>query len=342
MTNAMTISRENFKEWQQALLNGCLSAEQEELLMQFLEENCDLIEMDDEDAMPHLMPDSLTFANKELLMRHPQNVDGLSDFDFLAIKQMEEGLSAGEQHQLSQIIDNKPNLQHDLNLYHQTKLQVPHNLTFSNKQQLKHHIIPVAAITSVLRYSAAAAIIAGAMWWLWPSANNLKPSANLAMTSIEATKDSTIHSITKPQNIDSIEVEQHKNVPTPKQHESNDHGITDPLIEPSEQMLASITPKNSMGVIETEQLNAYEIGLNVMMPQYLDNQMEMARLYAYSEPAPAPHRDNLAVRIIEGSVRVFNLFGNNEVKMDKYYDEAGNIVAYKLKGESIQWNQKVK
>jgi len=338
----MTISRENFKEWQQALLNGRLSAEQEELLMQFLEENIDLVEMDDEEAMPHLMPESLTFANKETLMRHPHNVDGLSDFDFLAIKQMEEGLSAGEQHQLSQIIENKPNLQHDLNLYHQTKLQVPHNIAFTNKQLLKHHIIPVAAMTTVLRYSAAAAIIAGAMWWLWPSANNLNPSANLSMTSIEVTKDSTVHSINKPQNIDSVEVEQHKNVPTPNQHESNDHGITDPLIEPSEQMLASMTPKNSMGVIETEELNAYEIGLNVMMPQYLDNQMEIARQYAYAEPATTPRRDNLAVRIIEGSVRVFNLFGNNEVKLDKYYDEDGNIVAYKLKGESIQWNQKVK
>lgn len=338
----MTISRENFREWQHALLNGQLSAEQEELLMQYLEENIDLVEMDDEDSMPHLVPETLTFTHKESLMRHPQNIEGLSDFDYLAIKQMEEGLSAAEQHQLSQIIENKPKLQRDLNLYHQTKLQVLHNIVLTNKQQLKHHIIPVATITTVLRYSAAAAMIAGAMWLLWPTDNNLKPSANIAMQSIETTNDSTIHSINKHQNTDSIEVEQHKNVPTPKQHESNDHGITDPFIEPAEQMLALMTPKNSIGTIENEELNAYEIGLNVMMPQYLDNQMEIARQFAYSEPTLTPRCDNLAVRIIEGSVRVFNLFGNNEVKLDKYYDEDGNIVAYKLKGESIQWNQKVK
>jgi hypothetical protein len=336
-----TINSSNFNQWQQKFLDGQLTPGQEEMLMQYLEANPNLIDLnDDAIAAPRLVPDEIVFDNKSLLKKNDSNFDGMNDFDFLAVKKLEENLTHTEESKLNDLIEYQPQLNHDLNLYNHTKLKADSAIVFANKSSLKRIDIGILSFSKILRYSSAAAVVASALWIWWPQQNNQVPVSNLSIAAIQSVEpaDTTgiIHE--KVKIIDSIEVE--KKLPTIKQPNPEMPKIIEPYIEPQEPLIVALPSKNALNTISQTYINGYEEGINVMMPQYLDNKIEMTRLYAM-EP-PLQHHDNLSVKVLERGVKIFNILGINKVKLNKYYDEEGNIVAYKLKGDGLQWHQKVK
>jgi hypothetical protein len=119
-----------------------------------------------------------------------------------------------------------------------------------------------------------------------------------------------------------------------------------PAFEPSERLLAALPPKNAADAIDQPRVNAYEEGLNTMMPQYLDNQIEISKLMAITLATETGNgiqqRNYLPVTVIENGVKVFNFLGKGRVKVDKYYDTNGNLVAYKVKGDNVEWSRRVK
>lgn len=353
------IDLNNFHEWQQKFLCGMLSATDEETFLQFLEAHPEL--MDDailEEGL-RLEAPALDFEDKASLKKEVSPIDELPLFDFLAIKKMEQGLSASEHEKLAAMVTADPQLSHDVRLYEQTKLVAQTNIVFDNKSGLKRVLFWQSTLGSVLKYSAAAAVIAGVVWFSWPDNRGERQN----FTSVVNVEGDSIKKepIRKPQVISNMSEESAKQVndstlklnATPSHRPATKKAvepaeIIDPYLEPDERQLAMLDSRTASESIEPVTLNGFEKGLEVIMPLYLDNQLEIAKLMALMEEenkekqVVEPVRESLSVTLVENGVKLANVFGIKSLKFNKYYDQEGNFVAYKIKGDGLQLSRRVK
>lgn len=177
------INRENYEIWLVDYLDGALSATDQVMLLNFLEQNPDLKEELEgmEDAGIQLSPPEMVFAHKEGLKKHIISVGTIdaSNYETFFIRSIERDLNAKEEQELKRFLEANPALVNDYNLYCKTILP-EEEMVFEHKEKLKKKpvkLVPLWANTKVLQWSAAAAVVFMVVLFGW-NANNQTPSSS--------------------------------------------------------------------------------------------------------------------------------------------------------------------
>lgn len=340
------ITKENYEIWMMDYLDGNLSDSDQTMLLQFLEDNPTLKEeLNGLDNMV-LNPTEDTFTIKDQLLKTQADEIGLGYPDYIAIKEVEEGLS--EEENLWKASYLKEDKQHSnlFTSYTQTLLKANKNIRYQLKGNLKRAtLIPIITINKLKRISIAAAVAmllsVGTLPFLKESAHQMKTVVvNDPPSLITMPKAQT----EKAPNKD-IQVKDKINTKAAVRQET----VVQTIV-PTEQrtiVASNDMPIEALGIesFETTKVNAYELGLNEMMPIIIANNMaerEQEYLAMQSQVEQESARLSKSSRAIVGSVKVINFLSGNETKMNKVLNQDGQMVAYQLESENISIRQRIK
>ena len=117
----MQIDRSNYEIWLIDWLDGNLSDIQVEQLQPFLNENPDLKEEFDELTTFRLNPSPKSFTHKDHLKKEAADISE-SQFEYLCVAYLENDLSAGQQSELMEIIDQDPEKKKSFELIQKMRL----------------------------------------------------------------------------------------------------------------------------------------------------------------------------------------------------------------------------
>lgn len=347
----MTIDKNNYEAYVLDYLEGTISSEDSEQLARFFElhpEYKDALDVDIDLQLKVESADSI-FSAKESLLKHPADTFDLPVKDYLLIKNLEEGLDEDELLQLRLVESNQDQLDKEIQDYSKTQLKADHSLRYSGKgKHLRFVLIP--AIKQVLLNRSVAAAIIVAMFlsvWMMQDTNTNIPLEATILNQSDSTNKGSILAETKI--VEKILVE--------KQQPSKDSILklaNDPMelkkkeqvadaVEAFAEKLIQLSSITTIQSLTPKRINAYEHGLNVMMPQYLNNNLlsaELANIYRQiDEEQKSP---SISLALVESGVKVMNFLSKESVKMQKYYNEEGEVIGYKVKGENVELNQKTR
>lgn len=337
----MIITQNNYREWLNALEMGELTPLEEEALMLFMEANPQLIDASIDDEFPRLEPNAIVFDNKNLLLKSETGFDGMKSFDFLAVKSVEEGLNDVERVELNRYVASNPQYHRDYILYKATRLKADLSLIYPDQQSLKHSLWFHSGWWQGTKYAAAAAIIAGMTWFLWPDETLVQHNSVAEVIQPKSVKNDLLPVTAKlPETENKIHQSAKKTVPivTPVQ-------IDSVKTQMSHETVAYLTPKDANDVIiaapiDGSQLLASTIPVDPSVDFLPQSNIEYALKDIDEEQL---HRsDRISLRLLERGVMLVNFLGVTDVKFNKYYDNNGNVMAYQLIGDGFQWDQKVK
>lgn len=150
------INRDNYEAFLLDMVEGTINAADREELVLFLAQNPDLDVDLDGLEFATLDEEGISFPDKENLKK-----TGLSRFDELAVKQIEEGLTPAEQKELNAIVASDKTYTTHLNAFAQTVLVADRSVVFKNKESLKHGAVVRPLWANALRAAAAVALLVG-------------------------------------------------------------------------------------------------------------------------------------------------------------------------------------
>lgn len=336
----MRITKENWKKWNDDFLLGKLSPEMEEQYFCFLENHPDLIAIDEELEQYSLIQLSKNCPFKEELKKPEQDCFELPLLDYLAVKQNEEGLDRKESQTLNALLKDNPERKNEVHQYELVYLKANDSICFSHKSSLKRHSIQGWIVKSIIGSASAAAILF-MLFRISPPEKTAGLEMAKVQTVLVSAKDSVKKIDLENKNAPMDSVRSVKNEPE-KTHTGPK--MVEPLLELKEPMIAINSSFKNDNIFEVETINGYENGLNVMMPLYLSIQMELQNReteYAINEIKTATEKKQMGLKLVENGVRLANLFKQKKMTIDKYYDNEGNLIAYKLKGEGLEWTNKI-
>ncbi|MCG8582726.1 MAG: hypothetical protein MI866_22575 [Bacteroidales bacterium] len=349
----MMINKNNYEAYLLDYLEGTISPQDREALLLFFELHPELkSELETDISLNLNSQEQLSFSFKDQLLKHEADVYDLPVSDFLTIKKQEEGLSKAEETELLLTEPDQQKREKKSAEYHQTILKADNSIVYTDKSKLRRFILlPAFNQYNVRRSIAAAAVIAllASVWLFTEAPDNSSPQ--LANTNQE--KYSGQQHKPEQQTVVAQSKILEKSLPNEKQPSKDSllQLAKDPMELKSETIieqkqkekvhyLATIGHAEPFG---NDEINAYEHGLNVMMPQYMDNNLlrqELASIYRQIEVED--NTPSLSLALVESGVKVMNFLSKESVKMQKYYDDNGDVVAYKVKGENLEVNRKLK
>ncbi len=317
------ISRENYEIWFINYLDGQLNPGEMEILGVFLKQNPDLEEELEGVRSCHLLPDEVTFPGKEHLLKDEAAEMGIDRSDYLLVKQLEESLSNLEESELAKLIEADASLENRVAIYAQLKLQ-PAPVVYPHTRRLLRP--KVAAALWLRRFAAAAAILVLLFTgWQWlknrpdvPVEHLTRlvprqlPSGAIPVTPVVPLLKGT-ESVIAGASINPL-------VPVIFMQEEKKSQFRPELVQP--QMSALPSRGLHKNALASAAPNAYELGLNSMMPLLLDlnNQNQMVAQMTTNT------KDNIIIR----GLQLIDRVTGELIQFNKIYDEEGTYVAYNL------------
>ena len=337
------INATNYEAYLLDYFEGNISELQTTELHHFLNQNPDLkVDWEGFESIA-LKADSTTFEDKRQLYRSTNDSMGLMRQDYLLAKQIEEKLTEVENEELTQILYTSPHLLQEVKLMANTRL-APGSELFAAKNRIKriallpmltqHRLQQVAAITILL-------LMTTSLWMVNPFEktdravvssvktnviHNNKPMITESINEPEtATMQSEPH-IQKPSIENKVDILQQQAMKRPKQNRE------------AEQLMKPLISKEIELQKNTPSINAYELGVNHMMPTYvalLQNNNKPNQ----NEPAASSTR---TLSILQGSIKVLNALSGNDIKLEKELDDTGNVVAFTVQTETAIINKQLR
>ncbi|MBI9062365.1 MAG: hypothetical protein JEZ14_10295, partial [Marinilabiliaceae bacterium] len=303
---------------------------------------------------------SAMFDGKEQLKKQPSDAYDLPLLDYLLIKQQEEGLTNAESETLIAGYQDNQTLKSEAQQYASVYFSNEKAISYPDKQLLKRSVLLPFFRKQVLHRAATVAAIfaVGSSLWLLRDSLSVDSQTKLAQTRQVSESNQSLLSEAKPAT---KIVEKHFHRQPPISNDSLLKMAKDPMRRNKEkptqkadsatksshpyqdvqalEMLASA----NLPTLKTTPINAFEQGLNAMMPQYMNNnkrRQELAEIYKKIE---ADQQDpSLNIALVENGVKFVNWLSKDRLELQKQYDEDENLVAYQLKGEKIQISRKAK
>ncbi len=119
--------------------------------------------------------------------------------------------------------------------------------------------------------------------------------------------------------------------------------VTLPVRE--EEIIEPIAGKQIDFKISNKPLNAYEIGLNEMMPLVIANNLEEAKeneLAMENYVQTESQKLSRSVKALGTGIRFINYISGNPSTVKKYVNKDGEMVAYQLESDNISFSRKIK
>ncbi len=137
----MKINRTNYEVYIIDYLDGNLSPQLQKELQEFLLLNPDIKQEFDGLNQVSLHADTQIFPDKDLLKKEIESsIQGISEFDYLCIADLEEDITIQEKHELQNQLTQNIEKQTQYNLYLKTKLSSENSTKFPNKHLLKKEV----------------------------------------------------------------------------------------------------------------------------------------------------------------------------------------------------------
>ncbi|ASB49250.1 anti-sigma factor [Alkalitalea saponilacus] len=338
--NNKQINRENYFEWFLEFTDGNLSEEEKDALKRFLLENPDLTEEFQELTsgadLCLSIPHEDTFPNKSRIKKAPEPFSSISEYDYLLIKNSEEELTISEQSQLISILEKDPDSERELKLYERLKLQVP-EVVMPGRSKLLQRSVGVNYF-NYLKVAAAAILIF--MMFNYRENISLNDSSQELRLAQVAEFKPIIHEPVMEEEIFSIQ--------------SSDVLVTSPTFFADEVIGYTAKPQVSDVLDEPELLqlprpaiqpldpgimpNAYEAGLALMLPQYVENRRLMAQL----DPERSGSQNEDTKTLLERTGVLFRSVNPlSNLAYNRVYDEEGEVVAINISSDNFELTQKV-
>lgn len=344
------ISLDNYEIWMMDYLDGILSEADEKLFQCFLDEHthlkCELEGVND----TVLNPVDTVFADKLSLIKTEADELDLSYADYIAIKEIEGELTADEWKWRNKFVNDSSERETLFFYYKQTVLRPNDNTEFSDKNSLKRAVLFPFFTVSGLRKVGMVATVAlllglGTLPLLKQFDKPLQRVViNDAPSLIVPPKSTAVNNIQTH--------ESQNNITTDTLGITSKYIVRKPVdnvfIEDKQEdrlMLKPLISKNTNGVLKTKKINAYEAGLNVMMPliiAYNIKQVEERNLAMQSHVKNESERLSKSVRALVNGMRVINFISGNETHIKKYINESGEMVAYHVESSNISISRKIK
>ncbi|WP_430816974.1 hypothetical protein [Carboxylicivirga sp. RSCT41] len=350
----MKINKSNYEAYLLDYLEGSISAQDREALLLFFELHPELkSELDTDISLGLNSQEQLAFGFKEQLLKHDADIYELPVSEYLYIKKQEDGLSKAEETELLVAEPDEQQRKKESAEYGKTILKADHTLFFADKSKLRRFILlPAFKQYTVRRSIAAVAVIAlfTSIWFFTETTTD--HSQQLARTTTEQTTQQTTE---QQETVIAQSKILEKSLPDEKQPSKD--SLLKLAKDPMELKTPPVADQNTMqkekieylagmgnsDAFDEHKINAYEHGLNVMMPQYMNNNLlrqELASIYRQIEVED--YTPSLSLALVESGVKVMNFLSKDPVKMQKYYNDNGEVVAYKVKGENLEVNRKIK
>jgi anti-sigma factor RsiW len=190
----MKVDRHNYEDYFLLYVDNELTAEQKKQVELFIRENPDLEEELVMLQQSRLIPETIVFEEKHLLMKEANSsFISLSNYEEWLVLYVDNELSEEEKITVEKFVASHPHVQKELDLFEQTKLQ-PDQFNFPDKNLLYRNKKRVRIISMV--------------WWRVAAAAILIIAAGITLYSVLTTKNSS-----RPE--DKIVISQKEQEPNP-------------------------------------------------------------------------------------------------------------------------------
>ena len=185
----MNINRSNYEIWLVDWLDGNLNAHEVEQLELFLGENPDLKKEFEDLSTIKLKPSKKSFPGKSLLKKTTSELTG-SQFEYLCIASLENDISASQEAELRDIIEQDSEKKKTFELIQRTKLSPEVVIYLHRNQLIKRSLTQRVIRLSVIGLSAAAAVAFIVMtYFIIPRNHDLKSKDRVLSVSSNNSKD---------------------------------------------------------------------------------------------------------------------------------------------------------
>jgi len=327
------ITKENYEIWMIDHMDGNLSQADEQALLQFLEEHPELNEDCSDFDSYTLKPEELSFGDKLALIKTEADELEIPQADYEAIKLLEEGKSDAN------------NLL--LDAYKKTIVKADTNITYQEKSKLKRAIvIPFVSQLTFRRLSIAASIVVILSIGLLFN-NETTVDGPIAMqTELPTTEAKSETSIIDTESQVAISENEETAQVNYKITESIENNVeSNSKHKRSENLLARMNPKG-ITPLQTQSVNAYEVGLNSIMPLMIKQQLTEQQFYAQLKKQELQSESDALSRKankMANRAKVINFLSGNETTIKKYINKEGQLIAYEVESEGgMSFIRKVK
>lgn len=339
--NQNNITRQNYEEWFMDYLDGQLDQERELLLIDFVNQNPDLkAELESIQYTETPTFEIVNYPHKLRLLKSTNAEMDMPESDFLLVKRMEDGLSPQETARLIDLLGSYPELNNDELLYNQTILYAP-KIVYNNKESLLRK--NTVWIWPLVQGIVAAAIL---LILILPGGKVYqfeKPEVNISVFSEAKNTQHISPSIREVLHVAVSEIEKEPNNKIQRKQNSHNLIINEPETGVAEVSHSNLLPIDPIAMphieveISTQRVDAYETGLAMMIPTYINNQrIKEAQNITIPEDASSTKASLLEM----GSDFVTRLT-QKELAFRKVYDAEGNVVAINVKSGDFEMLQRL-
>ncbi len=351
----MMIDKNNYEAYVLDYLEGTISEQDKQWLLLFFEEHPELkadLEADIHLSIQPAETDPI-FELKDELRKHEAEAFDMPVKDYLLIKKAEEGLSESQESELILAEPDQTERTKAESFFRQMRLKPEMHINFNEKSQLRRFIF-LPAFRQVFARRGVAAVAAGIaiLFGVWMT-NNAPETEQPELASgheiqtpivskpaIAQNKilEKPLLNEAKPSKDSLLKLSSNPMMETPAPADTS-HKPNNRQVEHA-QYLAGL---NQIALDHETCINAFEHGLNVMMPQYMNNNLLSAELASiYQQIEQEGETSSLSLALVESGVKVMNFLSKEPVEMNKYYNADGKVVGYKLKGDNLEINHRVK
>lgn len=326
------ITKENYEIWMIDQMDGNLSQADEQALMQFLDEHPELNEDCGDYDSYTLNPDEVSFTNKLNLIKTEADELEIPQADYDAIKVLEEGNSS-----------NTPLFEQ----YTRTIVRADKNIIYQEKSKLKRAIvIPFVSKYTFKRFSIAAsiAIILGIGFLSSNETVVDRPIAKQTdVGSVDTKSESPAIRTEKQIVLSETAVEEIATSENVVELSDSKQSVNEN--KRTEKLLARMSPKGIIP-LQTQAVNAYEIGLNSIMPLMIKQQLTEKQFYAQlkkNEMQTESEALSRKANKMANRAKVINFLSGNETTIKKYINKEGQLIAYEVESDGgMSFIRKVK
>jgi hypothetical protein len=343
------ITKDNYEIWMMDYLDGVLSDADNRLFQAFLDHNPAIqAELEGLDTFVVKPLHKDIFSEKNLLLKNEADELGMPYADFLAIKEV-EGIELTEYEEKWKLdySNEKDSL---FNRYKNTIIERNNNIKYSKKITLKRVVLIPFLTVSVLRNTGIAASIAlfltiGAATFFKQSYSNTQSVVvNDLPSLIQMPKNKEYHQMVSQVLVSPVDTNSSVKA-TSKEHSKGGLAISSKVKLEADNIIKPLVSKECDNIMTYKEINAYETGLNVMMPFVIAHnlkQVEKKQLALESHVQRESQRLSRSVRALSSGVKVINFLSGSSATVKTYVNEDGEMVAYQIDAENIQVSQKIK
>lgn len=346
------ITRQNYEEWFMDFLDGNMSPERKLLLFDFLSLNADLkSELEALQPVEFPKPQIPTYPGKHRLFRTSSANMDLPETDFLLIKKMEEGLTEQETKRLAQLEHFYPAIKTEEQLYNKTKIEPPVIVYGKKKRLIRKR---ATWVWPVLQATAAAAIL---LFLIIPdktNVDNFTQNKDYTALSEIQNRQNRLNLISNEtnENIASQEANNTKSPNSLPREIIRKNSVQEPSLQTENPVdyLPSTTDNTFLKMEPVEfiaitdfsfqvssiQTEAYEKGLAVLIPTFINNQRMQNAIEI------VPDENSIAdASILERGADLLSRLTQKELAFRKVYDTDGNVVAINVKSGEFEMSQRL-